>query len=65
MKKVFAIMMVLVIAFVTTGCNIFTERAYSYDIDEFGNKTLTDVYEYDDDGNLLWHAEVVENNVDG
>ena len=60
MKKLFAIVMALVIMMSVTGCGLFTEKGYVYDVDEDGNRSLTDVYTYDSEGNEIDHIEIMD-----
>lgn len=62
MKKMFVILMALVIMVMMTGCNVFTEKAEIYSYDENGNRILipTEIYHYDSEGNLTAHYVLVD-----
>lgn len=56
MKKLFVMGIALVMMFLMTGCNIFTEKVETYSIQD-GVKILESIKTYDSDGKLI---EVVE-----
>lgn len=60
MKKIIAIGIAFALMITMTGCSLFTEKRYCYSVDSDGNRTLTDVYTYDDNGRQLEHLEILD-----